>query len=117
VSGSGDDVTLYISGTFTSNIAVIPFDGEEAGTPTYITVPDQAARMGIARVADEDSLWINQPGGMLMKIDLDGNVGREISTDVLASGFGDIAYFEWKVASTSSPARITRHSTSSWCST
>lgn len=99
VAGSGDDVRIYISGGDNDRIAMLQLtDGEVTGEPTYIvTQPDRPrARMGIVEVPGQDSLWINHPGDPLTKIGLDGGIGREVSTDVVAASFGDIYLFEWE---------------------
>jgi hypothetical protein len=97
VSGSGDDVKLFISGTFTDNIVMLEWDGEDVGEPTYIVAEAGVARarLGIAHVPGQDSLWINGAGTELAKIGFDGGIGREVPEDVLPSAFGDSHFFEW----------------------
>jgi hypothetical protein len=97
VSGSGNDVRLFISGSGTDNIAMLEWDGEDFGEPTYIVAEEGVARarLGIAHVPGQDSLWINGAGSELTKIGFDGGIGREVPTDVLPSGFGDLSFFEW----------------------
>jgi hypothetical protein len=97
VGGFGNDVRLYISGTFNESVAILEWDGSAVGAPRYIT-PEATvdrARMGIAEVMDGDAIWINGPGTALALVSTeDGEILRQVSLDVLPSGFGDIAYFE-----------------------
>lgn len=96
VGGSGDDVRIYLGGGTNSLIAKLTWNGEEVGEPEYINVGSQRARMGIAEVPGQDSLWINHPGDPLAKIsNQPGDVDeiREVDPGVIPSDFGDIAYF------------------------
>jgi hypothetical protein len=97
VSGSGSDVRVYVSGGSNDRIARLAWDGTTLSAPTYI-VPEPGvavARLGIAHSRGEDSLWVNQPGGTLMKIGMDGGIGRQIPDAVLPEAFGDMDFFEW----------------------
>jgi hypothetical protein len=96
-AGSGDDVRIYISGTFNDTITIFHYDGETTTIARTIT-PEATvdrARMGIAEGATHETLWINGPGTALAEVDAeDGEILREVSLDVLGTSFGDIAYFE-----------------------
>jgi hypothetical protein len=99
VAGSGDEVRIYISGTFNDSVAIFEWDGSTTTGPRYITAEATVdrARMGIAEVPGGESIWINGPGTALAEISTtDGEILREVSLDVLPSGFGDIAYFEFE---------------------
>lgn len=96
VGGAGNTVRLYLAGGENSNIAKLTWDGEEVGDPEYIEVGSQRARMGIAEVPGQDSLWISHPGDPLAKISNEaGEVDefREVDSDVIPTDFGDVAYF------------------------
>jgi hypothetical protein len=97
VSGSGNDVRFFISGSGTDNVAMLEWDGDDVAEPTYIVAEEGVARarLGIAHVPGQDSLWINGAGTELAKVGFDGGIGREIPADVLPSAFADIHFFEW----------------------
>ncbi len=101
VTGSGNDVTFFISGSSGQDrIAKLAWDGSTASGPTYIvpTMGQNRARYGIAPVPGTNTAWINNPGDFqflaLINTD-DGSIIREIPDDVVSTLYGDVAYFEW----------------------
>lgn len=94
VAGSGDNIELYVSGTFTDNIAVFSFDGEELNqTPRVISIPQDAANASIVRIPDTDYAWINGRDQIARKINMEtGDVVASISLEILPRSYGDIDY-------------------------
>jgi hypothetical protein len=72
ISGSGDDVFLYVSGTFTSAIAEFYFDGTALATPArIIPLPSDGANASIIPLNDGSGLaWINGRDNPARLIDL-----------------------------------------------
>ncbi len=93
VTGTGDDVKVYASGTFSDRLAEFSWnpDEEMLDEPRIITLPDEDhANATILAAPGEDALWINGRDATILKIDMDGEVLMEIGPDVVAPGNGEL---------------------------
>ncbi|TFH01167.1 MAG: T9SS type A sorting domain-containing protein, partial [Calditrichales bacterium] len=94
VSGSGNDVKVYVSGSGNSNVNVLTLSDGVATRGTDIALPEaSAARYGIAPVAHGDYIFTNGPGITPRYIKADGTVLHEFDTAVIPSGT-NVTYFE-----------------------
>lgn len=95
ISGSGNDVWLFVSGTFTNAIAAFHFDGTDLNpTATVINLPSDGANASIAPLPD-GTAWINGRDNPARLIDLDtGAVIATIPTTTLPASYGDIAVIQ-----------------------
>jgi hypothetical protein len=97
VGGTGDDVRVYVSGTFNDGIIIFDWDGDELTQRSRIVAEAGVARarMGMAEVPGGEFLWINGPGTELTLISTDdGSIVREVPLATVPSGYGDLAFFE-----------------------
>ena len=87
ISGSGDDVFLYVSGTFTTAIAEMYFDGTGFTTPArVIPLPSDGANASIIPL-DNGTAWINGRDNPARLIDLaNGFVISTLPTTAPAEG-------------------------------
>ncbi|MFN2372569.1 MAG: T9SS type A sorting domain-containing protein [Cyclonatronaceae bacterium] len=93
-AGTGDAVTLYLSGTFSDQIAVFSFDGDAAAFDRFISVPANAANGSIVDNGD-GTAWINGRDQEIRKIDLEsGEILNAIPSSVVATGNGELVSFE-----------------------
>lgn len=102
VSGSGDEVKLYVSGTFTNAIAIFHFDGDELTTPAHITpLPSDGANASIVFAGDMYSnpdfatgAWINGRDNPARFIDIElGHVIATIPTSAATAPEGYEGHF------------------------
>lgn len=97
ISGSGNDVWLFVSGTFTTTIAAFHFDGTDLDpTPRVINIPgaSDGANASIAPLTD-GTAWINGRDNPARLIDLDtGALIATIPTTTLPASYGDIAVIQ-----------------------
>lgn len=98
VTGSGDDIKVYVSGTFQSQMAEFSWnsDAEMLEDMRLITLPneDNANASIIQAPDDPDLLWINGRDAPIAKIDLDGNLIREYGEELLPLGNGELDIVE-----------------------
>ncbi|RMH68201.1 MAG: DUF4623 domain-containing protein [Bacteroidetes bacterium] len=96
VSGSGTDVSVYLSGSGNDRIAVFNYTGTAPmAAPSFLSVAAGAARGGIAKAPGEEALWINGFGTETQKISLtDGTVLATIPSTTVPSGTMDLDAFE-----------------------
>lgn len=89
---SGDDVWLFVSGTFTTAIAAFHFDGTDLDpTARIINLPTDGANASIAPLSD-GTAWINGRDNPARLIDLDtGVVLATIPSSTLPLSYGDIS--------------------------
>jgi hypothetical protein len=92
VSGTGNDIIIYSSGSSNPNLALINWNGT-AATTDLIDVGAGNARGGIAPVSHTGNIWINQAGGSAKEITRTGTVVRQI-TDEHASAVSLVDYLE-----------------------
>jgi hypothetical protein len=93
-AGTGDDVSLYLSGTFNDQIAVFSFDGNTATLDGFINVVANAANGSIVDNGD-GTAWINGRDQVIRKIDLEtGEFLRSIPASIVATGNGELVAFE-----------------------
>lgn len=103
ISGSGNDVFLYVSGTFTNAIAEFYFDGTDLQTPArIIPLPDDGANASIVPLNDGSGhAWINGRDVPARLIDLENGYvihtipatspGPDYNYAVLPLSYGDLA--------------------------
>ena len=98
VTGSGDDIKVYVSGTFQSQMAELTWnpDTEMLEDLRLITLPNEDnANASIIQAPDNpDYLWINGRDAPIAKIDRDGNLIREYGTEVVPLGNGELDIVE-----------------------
>lgn len=98
VTGSGDDIKVYVSGTFQSQMAEFTWnsDTEMLEDMRLITLPNEDnANASIIQAPDNpDYLWINGRDAPIAKIDRDGNLIREYGAEVVPLGNGELDIVE-----------------------
>jgi len=96
VSGSGNDVKLYVSGTFTNRIAIFSMiEGDFMQTPRVVELPTDGANANIIAVPGTDFAWINARDTNLRKINiLTGEVLAVVPVSVVPLSYGDFDYIE-----------------------
>jgi hypothetical protein len=94
VFGSGDDVTLMVSGTFNSNVSIFTFDGENLSQePVVLAVPQDAANGNIVQIPGTTHVWMNGRDTIIRKYDLaTGELLASIPGSVVPISNGDIGY-------------------------
>ncbi len=92
VYGTGNDVKLYVSGTFTNRIAEFTFDGENLSqTARAINIPADAANASIIRIPGTDHAWINGRDEIARKINIQtGEILATIPASFLSMSYGDL---------------------------
>jgi hypothetical protein len=92
VSGSGDAVELYVSGTFTNRIAVFSMvEGTFNQTPRIIELPIDGANASVVHIPGTSQAWINGRDTNLRKIDLStGAVLAVVAPEVVPLSYGDM---------------------------
>ncbi len=93
VTGTGDDIKVYVSGTFQTQLAEFTWDPSEEmlDGPRLISLPNEDnANASIVKAPDEEALWINGRDAPIVKIDMDGNVLNQIPESVVANGNGEL---------------------------
>ncbi len=95
VTGSGDEVYVYTSGTFQDQLVEFFWNGEELSEPEFIDLPgEDHANASIVAAPDEDALWINGRDASILKINRDGEVLAEIGEDIISEGNGELDVLE-----------------------
>ncbi len=97
VIGTGDDVRVYASGTFSDQLAEFTWNADEGelDEPEVITMPyEDNANASVIDAPGEDAIWINGRDAPIVKMDRDGNVLAEIGDDVIAEGNGELELIE-----------------------
>lgn len=94
VRGTGDNIELFVSGTFNTNIAVFSFDGANLNqTPRIISIPLNGANANIVPIPDTPYGWINGRDTFIRKINLDTGERLGSVTDAITSiSNGDMDY-------------------------
>lgn len=94
VRGSGDNVELFVSGTFNTNISVFSFDGTNLNpTPRVISVPQNGANANIVPIPGTDFAWINGRDEFIRKINLEtGERIASVNDQVVSTSVGDMDY-------------------------
>ncbi|MCC5924995.1 MAG: T9SS type A sorting domain-containing protein [Bacteroidetes bacterium] len=94
VRGVGDDIELFVSGTFNSNIAVFSFDGTVLNsTPRVIEIPQNAANANIVPIAGTPYGWINGRDEFIRKINLEtGARIASVNDQIISTSVGDMDY-------------------------
>ena len=93
VTGTGDDIKVYVSGTFQTQLAEFTWDAQEEmlDDPRLITLPNEDnANASIVQAPGEEALWINGRDAPIVKIDMDGNILNQIPESVVANGNGEL---------------------------
>lgn len=101
ISGSGDDVFLYVSGTFTAAVAEFYFDGTTLAAPRVIGVPADAANAVVAPAGDmyanpdfATAAWMNGRDTAARFVDLaTGHVIATVPTSIIPLSHGDFDLF------------------------
>ena len=98
VSGSGNNLTVYVSGSNNANInTFVTTDGVNFAAGANIPLPAAgAANLGIAPVGDGSYLFTNGTGNAPRYLKSDGTVLYEFDTAVIPSGTS-VNYFEVSV--------------------
>lgn len=94
VTGTGDDIKVYVSGTFQNRMAEFTWnsDTEMLQDMRLITLPyAENANASILEAPDNpDYLWINGRDAPIVKIDRDGNLIREYGAELVPLGNGEL---------------------------
>ncbi len=98
VTGSGDDIKVYVSGSLQSQMAEFSWnsDTEMLENMRLITLPNaENANASIIQAPDSpDYLWINGRDAPIAKIDRDGNLIREYGAELVPLGNGELDIVE-----------------------
>ena len=98
VTGAGDEIKVYVSGTFQSQMAEFTWnpDTEMLEDMRLVTLPgENYANASIIQAPDNpDYLWINGRDAPIAKIDRDGNLIREYGTELVPLGNGELVVAE-----------------------
>jgi hypothetical protein len=98
VTGSGDDIKVYVSGTFQSRMAEFTWNPstQMLENMRLITLPNQDnANASIIQAPDNpDYLWINGRDAPIAKIDRNGNLIRTYGPEVVPQGNGELDIVE-----------------------
>ena len=89
ISGTGDDIKVYVSGYAQYQIAELSWNANEEilTGPRLIDLPIQEdLYYSLAMASDEKALWINGRDLPIVKIDIDGNLLNQIPQDLVANG-------------------------------
>ena len=94
VRGAGDEIELFVSGTFNTNIAVFSFDGTNLNpTPRVISVPQNAANANIVAIPGTEYGWINGRDEFIRKINLTtGERIASVNDQIVTISVGDMDY-------------------------
>ena len=94
VTGTGDDIKVYVSGTFQNRMAEFSWnsDTEMLQDMRLITLPyAENANASIVEAPDNpDYLWINGRDAPIVKIDRDGALIREYGAELVPLGNGEL---------------------------
>jgi len=97
VTGSGENVTVYLSGSGSNDaIAVFNLDGGALAFEKYL-VPQTGVSLGRYGIAPtgHGTIWLNSPLTPLTEISADdGSVLRQFDANFLPVEYGDLDYFE-----------------------
>ena len=98
VTGSGDNIKVYVSGTFQSQMAELSWnsDTEMLEDLRLITLPNvDNANASIVEAPDNpDYLWINGRDAPIAKINRDGELIREYGPELVPMGNGELDIVE-----------------------
>jgi len=96
IRGSGNDVTLYISGTGSTEIARLKWDGSKVTEIAPLIVPTSLGRFGISPVPFTTTVWLSGFGTKTALLnEANGTIVAEIEeTAAPNTFFGPSQYFE-----------------------
>jgi hypothetical protein len=98
IFGTGNEVTLMVSGTFNSNVSLFTFDGENLSQePVVLAVPQNAANGNIVHIPGTTHVWMNGRDTIIRKYDLEtGELLASIGSSVVPTSNGDIGYIAFE---------------------